>query len=147
MGPIGYGLFLGVAIQLCLRAAPQPAGSIILWSGLALQLACGAIVVWRRTSLPLATTAFSVASLGCGFLALLAALNRPYPSLPAPAWWIFGVTVVIPASLSFVESRRHKPEYDAWKAHVETSHAWDIFTLRHIPDLNQRRRENARASS
>ena len=60
-----YGAALGGVISLLLFCLPFPYGLLILCLGLGVQMAGFAVVVWRRTRLPLMTAAALCAAVGC----------------------------------------------------------------------------------
>lgn len=129
------GFFLGIAALLFIRAAPQPAGSILWFGFFAVQLTWGAVLCWRRTGLPFASLAMGVAAATSGLLAALAAAGHVFPDVP-PAWWIpSGAGLLSAPLLMLIESRVHRAKWIQWKQYMERKNAWEIFTGRHIPRL------------
>jgi hypothetical protein len=136
-GSAVYGFFLGVAVLLFTRAAPQPAGSILLWGFFAVHLMWGAVLCWRGTALPFATLAMGIASGTSGLLATLAAAGYVFPDLP-PLWWAPVSASLLSTPLMFlIESRIHREKWTQWKEYMERKNAWEILTGRHIPPLRK----------
>lgn len=139
VGSVVYGIFLGVGAVLFIQVAPQPTGSILWWGFFAAQLAWASALCWRRTGLPLATAAMTIAAATSGVLAALAAAGHVFPDLPR-IWWVpVGAGVLSAPLLLLVESRRHREKWMQWKEHMERKNAWDILLGRHIPELRDSR--------
>ncbi len=139
-GSAAYGFFLGLGSLFFIGGAPQPAGSIIWWGFFALQLTWGSAVCWRRTGLPFATAAMAIGAVTSGLLTVLAAFGNVFPDLPF-RWWVpvgFGL-VSAPVCL-FAESRVHRAKWNQCVDYMERKNAWDIFTVRHIPNLRSERK-------
>ena len=135
-GSTVYGLIGGIVFFVMITVVPQPTGSVVFWTLLAGQLTWGAAICWRRTRLPLATTAMSIEAISSALLATLAVLGRVFPDLPA-AWWppvVFGMAAG-PLCL-FAESRLHRRQWAEWRDYMTDKSAWDILTARHIPTLH-----------
>lgn len=134
-----YGLLFGVVMFLLGDVAPQPAGSLVLWGGLALHGSWGARVLWRRTRLPFATAAVLVAVLLSLTFASASLEGYTLATPPQDLRWV--VTIVGLALLSpvllFVESKAHAAEWARWKEFMEDKTAWDILLGRHVPDLRR----------
>jgi hypothetical protein len=76
-----YGALLGVVMVVLTKVAPQPAGAVIFWSLICIQLAWVAMTCWRRTGLPFATAAMINGSVVSGGLRRCRA-HRPTLSEP-----------------------------------------------------------------
>jgi hypothetical protein len=75
-----YGVLLGIVMVVLTTLAPQPAGAIIFWSLICIQLSWCAVICWRRTDLPFASAAMingSVMSAGLVVLALMGQRAEP----------------------------------------------------------------------
>jgi hypothetical protein len=135
VGSALYGVLIGSAFVLFTGVLPQPGGSIALWAFLAVQMAGGATVCWRRTRLPFVTTAMAIGALAAAGLAVLAAAGFVFPNLPR-GWWIpLGIVFAAGPALLLMESRLHRAEWRQWSRHMEHATVWDIVRLRHIPRL------------
>jgi hypothetical protein len=135
IGSAIYGVLGGIAFVLLTRVVPGPAGSVVWWSFVAIQLTWVSAICWRRTGLPFATAAMVIAAANSGLLALLAMSGSAFPDLPL-RWWIpvgFGL-VAAPVCL-LVESRVHRVESAQWRDYMAHKNAWDILVGRHIPNL------------
>ena len=133
-----YGIFIGIGSMLFIRAAPQPAGSILWWGLIASQLTWASTLCWRRTGLPFATAAMVVAAAGSGLLAILALAGYVFPDLPRVWWLPLGALMVSGPLLLLVESRVNRARWMQWKEYAQHMSAWEIFRGRHIPDLRDR---------
>src|SRR5471032_1568641 len=113
-GSAAYGFLLGIGFVLISRVAPQPAGSIVWWSLLAVQLTRGSTICWRRTGLPFASAAMAIGAVESSLLAALAAAGHIFPDLPS-AWWVpMGVLMISVPLCLFVESRVHRAQWARW---------------------------------
>ena len=130
-----YGVFIGIAIVVFTRIAPQPTGSIVLWSFFAVQLAWGAVTCWRRTGLPFATTAMGIGGTLSASLAVLAATGRVFPDLPRELWIPLGIGLISGPLFLLIESRVNRAKWKQWSDYMERKNVWDILTARHIPQL------------
>lgn len=130
-----YGLVMGIAAFLFMRAMPQPTGSIILWGFIAGELSWGAIVCWRRTGLPFATTAMIVGAMSSAVLAVLAAAGHVFPDLPFTWWALVVLSLVSGPLLLLVESRVNRARWKRWAEFMEGKSLWDVVTGRHVPFL------------
>lgn len=135
---------LGTALFLMEVVPPQPAVAVVGFGVLALLLAVGAVVLWRRTGMVFATLGFVVGAVG---LALFAWLKGRF----ADAWMAAGLAeagfpatpvVLVLAALAptflFVESRRSPRKWRLWRQRMESVRLVDFLLLRHIPDLRDR---------
>jgi hypothetical protein len=137
MGSGLYGALLGLIIVVLMKFAPQPAGAIIFWSLICIQLAWGALMCWRRTGLPFASAAMingSVMSVG---LVVLALIGQPFPHLAPASWVLVGCGAAIGPLFLLIESRVNQVKWQEWKRHMEHQTVWQIATGRHIPDLRK----------
>lgn len=135
-GSAVYGLIGGFVSVVMTTVVQQPTGSVVFWTLLAGQLTRGAAICWRRTRLPLATTAMGIGAITSGVFATLAVFGRVFPDFPA-AWWppiVFGM-VAGPLCL-LAESRLHRRQWAEWRDYMTDKSAWDILTARHIPTLH-----------
>jgi len=138
-GAAVYGFFWGLGAVFLTRIAPQPAGSVIWWGVLAVQLTWGATRCWRRTGLPFASAAMAIGAAGSALLAVLATQGRVFPNLPLQWWVPIGVLLISAPLCLGVESVVHREQWERWRAYMEHMTAWDIIAGRHFPRL----RDNA----
>ncbi len=134
-GSAVFGLCGGVLFSLAWMYAPHPLGPIMIWTAMAAYMSWAATICWRRMRLPFVTTAGALGATVFVAFALLAASGREFPNLPL-AWWLLGAVAFAGVPLFLVvESRVHPAEWQQWAAYLERKSAWEIFTLRHIPNL------------
>lgn len=137
VGSAMYGCVLALGFFLATKIAPQPAGSVLWWGVLTIQLGIAARLCWRRTALPFVTAAMTIAAAGCALLATLAAAGMVYPDLPAAWWPLVGAGMVASPTLVLVESRVSRARWDRWRVSMQRCSLWDILRGRHIPNLRQ----------
>ena len=134
-----YGLLLALLMFALGQWAPQPAGSVVLWTALSVQAAFGLWIIWHRLRLPW-LLAGSIAAL-LVFLVMipisarglnLATIAIELPLLAVVAIW--SALLFVPLSLG-LESLRKSPEWQAWSAHAEHATLWDMITFRHVPHI------------
>jgi hypothetical protein len=139
-----YGLFLGLLMVALGEWAPQPAGSILLWTMLSVQCAVGLRIEWQRLRLPWLTAGgiaalvvslamIPVSALGFNLATMIAAL--PLPVVVG----LWSALLFVPLSIG-LESLRGSAEWRAWAAHMEHATVWDMLTFRHIPHLRLTKR-------
>jgi hypothetical protein len=133
-----FGLLLAVTTVVATEVAPQPHGSIILWSFFTVQLAWAARVCWRRTGLPYATAAMGEGAVVSALLAVLAATGLVFPNFPATLWAVLVLSLAAGPILLWIESRKNPAQWRAWKNYMERVSLWDVVTMRHIPKLRSR---------
>jgi hypothetical protein len=141
-----YGAALGGVSSLLLVCLPFPYGLLILCLGLGVQMACFAVVVWRRMRLPFVTAAAFCAAVGCAV--------QIYVALPATAagnarpqsysdviyfWPMFAAAAIAPLCV-LAEWCWNREESNAWKTAMEHCTITDMLLFRHIPDLRGRAR-------
>jgi hypothetical protein len=140
-----YGSALGVVICLLMFALPFPIGLVILCLGLCLQMACFAVVVWRRTRLPLMSAAGLSVAVGCGgqiyvsIHALGAGNGRPPQGFAdlIYLWPMAAAAAIVPLCI-FAEWLWHRDRWETWKAEMENCTVTDMLLFRHIPNLRER---------
>lgn len=142
MAGVKYGLFLSLLIFALDTWAPQPAGSIVLWTALSVQAVLGLWIVWRRLRLPwfsagaIAALLVSLAMIPISARGLnLATIATEMPLLVVVAIW--SAVLVVPLSIG-AESLRDSPEWRAWSARVERATLWDMITFRHVPSIRSK---------
>lgn len=133
-----YGVLVGLVFVGFAGVAPQPTGSVLFWTVLAVQLAYGAAICWRRTGLPFATAAMTLGSAVSVWLALLATTGRVFPDLTVGEWFVAAIGIGVPPVLLLIESRVNRSRWQEWAHYMEHKSAWDIATGRHIPRLRHR---------
>jgi hypothetical protein len=133
-----FGLLLAVTTVVATEVAPQPHGSIILWSFFTVQLAWAARVCWRRTGLPYATAAMGEGAVVSAMFAILAANGHVFPNISAAYWVVVAIGLAAGPLLLWVESRKNPERWRAWKNYMERVSLWDVVTMRHIPKLRSR---------
>lgn len=134
-GSAVIGLLFGVTYVACSYFAPQPAGAICWWGFFAVQLAWGAVLIWRRTGLPFATAAAAIAGATMAMVAGLAAAGHVFPSLPPIGWVLFVLGLVAGPVCYGIESRVNRSRWTRWTEYQKDKNAWDQLLWRHIPDL------------
>jgi hypothetical protein len=142
MSGFKYGLILGTLMILLSHSAPQPAGSIVMWSALSVQAAWGLWITWHRLRLPW--------FLAGGVAALLVSLTM----IPLSARGLDLGTIVTESPLPMVvaiwsgllfvplavglEALRNSPEWKALSARSERASLWEMITFQHVPHMEQR---------
>ncbi len=142
MSGFKYGLIIGTLMFLLGHWAPQPTGSIVLWSALSAHAGLGLWITWHRLRLPW--------FLAGGVAALLASLTMiPLSArgldlatilteLPLPlAVAIWSAILFVPLAIG-LEALRNSPEWKAWSARSERASLWEMITFQHVPHLEQR---------
>jgi hypothetical protein len=118
-----------------MQLVPQPAGEIVWFGFWSVQLARGAVQIWRRTGLPFLTAAMVQGAVMSLCLAVLAAIGRPFQEMSAESWVLFAGTAVSALLLNHIESRVNKSKVKQCAEYMEHKNVWDILTGRHIPHL------------
>jgi peptidoglycan/LPS O-acetylase OafA/YrhL len=135
-GSAVYGLIGGLVFVVMTSMVPQPTGSVVFWSLSAGHFMWGAAICWRRTRLPLATTAMIIGAVMLAAFAVLAGFGRVFPDFPR-AWWPPIVLAMVAGPLCLLaESRLHRRQWAEWRDYMADKSAWDIVTARHIPTLH-----------
>ena len=132
-----YGALLGVAMVVLTKFVPQPAGAIIFWSLICIQLSWGALTCWRRTGLPFASAAMINGSVMSAGLVVLALMGQPFPNLAPTSWVLFGCGAAVGPLFLLIESRVNRDKWREWARNMEHTTPWHILTGRHIPDLRK----------
>ncbi|HEV7999827.1 MAG TPA: hypothetical protein VGP63_08110 [Planctomycetaceae bacterium] len=139
-----YGSALGVVICLLMFALPFPIGLVILCVGLCVQMTCLAVVVWRRTRLPLMSAAGLIVAVGCGVQiyvaihALVAGNGRPPGFADLIYLWPMAAAAAVGPLCFFAEWLWHRDRWEALKAAMEDCTVTDMLLFRHIPNLRER---------
>jgi hypothetical protein len=140
-----YGSALGVVICLLMFALPFPIGLVILCLGLCLQMACFAVVVWRRTRLPLMSAAGLIVAVGCGvqiYVAIDAFGVGNGRGLQGFAdliyFWPMAAAAAVGPLCFVAEWVWHRDRWEALKPAMENCTVTDMLLFRHIPNLRQR---------
>ncbi len=120
-----------------LRFVSQPAGAIIFWSLICIQLSWGALTCWRRTGLPFAAAAMINGAVMSAALVILALMGQPFANLAPTSWVLVGCEAAVGALFLFIESRVNRDKWTDWARHMEHRTPWHIITGRHIPDLRK----------
>jgi hypothetical protein len=135
-GSAVYGLIGGFLFVVMTRVGPQPTGSVVFFTLSAGHLMWGAAICWRRTRLPLATTAMIIGAITFTVFATLAAFGTVFPDFP-PGWWPPIVLGMVAGPLCLLaESRLHRRQWTEWRDYMADKSAWDILMARHIPTLH-----------
>lgn len=137
MAGLKAGLFFVAMMFVLGRWAPQPAGSVVLWSLFSAGSAVGAWVVWRRLRLPWFTLGLIIALLVSVAMIPISArgldLATIADALPLPAAIaIWSALAIVPLSAG-LESLRESPEWRAWAARTERATLLEMLTFRHVP--------------
>lgn len=136
-----YGVALAVLMFVLGRWAPQPAGSIALWSMLSAEAALSLWIMWHRLRLPwysagcLAALLASLAMIPVSARGLdLATMITELP-LPIPVA-IWSALLFIPLAIG-LESLRDSPEWRALSAQTRRASLWEMITFQHVPHIKQ----------
>ena len=132
-----YGALLGVVMVVLTKVAPQPAGAVIFWSLICIQLAWLAMTCWRRTGLPFVTAAMINGSAVSAGLVVVALIGQPFPNLAPASWVLFGCEAAIGPVFLVIESRVNPEKWQLWARHMEHQTLWHVVAGRHIPDLRK----------
>ena len=142
MSGFKYGLVLGILIPLLGSWAPQPAGSIVLWSALSAQAGLGLWITWHRLRLPWFLAGGVAALLASLTMIPLSArgldLGTILTGLPLPmAVAIWSAILFVPLAIG-LEALRNSPEWKALSARSERASLWEMITFQHVPHMEQR---------
>ena len=129
MASVLYGALFGGLSTIFTRLAPQPAGAILFWSFVSLQLAWFALVCWRRTRLPFITSGMINGSVLSAGLVILGFMGQPFPRLAPSSWVLFGAAATIGPVLLFIESRVNPEKWREWQRHMEHMTLWHILIV------------------
>jgi hypothetical protein len=137
MAGFKYGLFIASLMFALDEWAPQPTGSMVLWTLLAALMLRSLWVASRRLRLP-----WLAAGGAAGFLVSLAmipisarglnvaSIATELPLVDVAAIW--SALLFVPLCVG-LESLRESPEWRAWSARTEHATFWELVTLRHAP--------------
>ena len=142
MSGFKYGLVLGLLMILLGRWAPQPAGSIVLWSALSAQIGWGLWITWHRLRLPWFLAGGVAALLASLTMIPLSArgldLGTILTELPLPVGVaIWSAILFVPLAIG-LEALRNSPEWKALSARSERASLWEMMTFQHVPRIEQR---------
>lgn len=137
MAGVQYGIVLASLMMVLGEWAPQPAGTILLWTLLSLQLAVGTWIAWRRlrlrwfsaggmAALYAAVSMIDVSARGLTMKTMVIEL----PHSEIVAFWL--AVACVPVSIG-IESWRNAPAWRAFSARLETASLWDVLRFHHIP--------------
>ena len=135
-----YGVFVGAVIVFFTIALPEPLGWAICWSIFAVQLAVGAVVVWRRTGLHAMTCSFVWASGIAAVFAIACSRGMTFEDVLRRDPLLLVASISVAAALMFSERWWHPAAWAQFKRKADDSSVFDILTFRHIPDLRRLRR-------
>jgi hypothetical protein len=130
-----YGFALGTATVILGSLAPQPGGSVALWTVLAFDLLTAAAVTWRRTGMPFATASMVSGAAQLGLMAWLAFHGHRLLDMSADRLVAFGLWIAVGVALLYLESLVNKEKWQIWKDHTERVSFWGMLLMRHIPQL------------
>lgn len=133
-----YGLFLGVVMFVMMNLIPQPAGTVIFFALVTVQLSRGALICWRRTRLPFMTATLVHGAVMSLSLVVLEASGHPFRNLAPESLVLYVGGVVTAVLLMRIESRVNQPKWKALARHMEHQTVWDIVTGRHFPEIRDR---------
>jgi hypothetical protein len=129
-----YGVVVGLAITVA--GSFGPTGALLLWVVVFCQMSVGAVLVWKRTRLPLMTAGCVAGAGASAVFALLAAVNGDGWNdilFQHPLLVVGGA--FCPALLMFSERWAHPDAWRRLREQSERSTVQDILLFRHIPDL------------
>lgn len=130
-----YGLVGGLSFSLVAALVPQPWAFILLFGVTAVQLTAGAIITFRRTGLPFASLAMVIGAVESAVVVVLYATGYTLFTTPRPWAIVFWAGMVATPAVLYVDAFVNEDKWEAWKRHMESCSARDIFAGRHIPDL------------
>ena len=134
-GAANYGLFLAFVMFVLTRALPEPLGWVFFWSALVVQLASGAAIVWRRTSLAAMTGALAWGGANAAFFATMSWRGIQFDDLLVRHPVLVIASLLIAPFCIYLE-RWLQPT--AWQ-HLERAQRGcslrNVLAFRHIPDL------------
>jgi hypothetical protein len=130
-----YGAFLFTLMSVLTTVFPPVVGWLVFWAALSVQLSAGAVVMWRRTRLPLMTTGFVVgASASAVFAATAARGVLPQEFLMSHPF-LAGGLIALPPGLLYSEAWLRPNTWRQVKRRSREATFVEILTFRHIPDL------------
>jgi hypothetical protein len=137
-----YGVAFAVLMFVLGRWAPQPAGSIVLWSMLSAQVALTLWIIWHRLRLPWYSAGGVAALLASLAMIPVSArgldLATMVTALPLPiVVGIWSAILFVPLAIG-LESLRDSPEWRALSAQTKRASLWEMITLGHVPHIDQK---------
>jgi hypothetical protein len=137
MAGLKFGVFVGALIAILGQWAPQPAGSVALWTLVSVEAAVGLPIIWRRLRLPWFTAGavvvflVSLAMIPISARGLnLATIATVLPLVDVVAIWSAIVFGLLCAGLG---SQRDSREWREWAACVSRATLWEMLTFKHVP--------------
>lgn len=130
-----YGAFLGVVMFILTTALPAAVGWTVFWTAVAIQLGIGAVLVWRRTSLPMMTAGFVWAA---GVSVIFGAAATRGLLLEQLFWRdpvLVPASLLVAPALMFSERWLHPQTWQRLKRASDECSFLDILAFRHIPDV------------
>ena len=142
MSGFKYGLIVGTMMFMLGRWAPQPAGSIVLWSALSAYDGLSLWIFWHRLRLPWFQAGGVAALLASLTMIPLSArgldLGTILTELPLPMGVaIWSAILFVPLSIG-LEALRGSPDWKALSARSERASLWEMVTFQHVPHIEQR---------
>ena len=130
-----YGAFIAGVLFILTKALPGTTGSIVFWTGLAIQLSVGSVIVWRRTRLPMMTASVAWGAGISVILTLSAMRGMPFEQL----FWrdpvVVSTSLLLAPAVMFSERWLHPQAWHRLAQAIENSSVLDIMAFRHIPVL------------
>jgi len=137
-----YGLMVVTLIFVLGSWAPQPAGSIVLWSALSAHDGLSLWITWRhRLWLPWFQAGGVAALLASLTMIPLSArgldLGTILTELPLPMGVaIWSAILFVPLAMG-LEALRDSPEWKALSARSEHASLWEVITFQHVPHIER----------
>lgn len=126
-----YGVLVGVVMVVARGIGP--AAWTPLWIAISFQLACLAVITWRRTRLPFMTAGAFLAAVTGLTIGLVG--SREYEALLiAHPVAVLSLVPLFPV-LMFLEKWAHPAVWRRLRVEAERATLRDMLLLRHIPDL------------
>ncbi len=143
-GSLIYGAVGGLTFGALYSSAPTSVLALAI-AAVGVHMAWGARLCWRRTGLPLTSSAIAFGALVMGIAAVCTAGGHRF-FLDWPPGWLGAAIVAWGGGMSCIlaEPRVHPREWAAWKRYMSDMSALDILLGRHFPDL--RRIDDSRVS-
>jgi hypothetical protein len=137
-----YGVVFAVLMFVLGRWAPQPAGSIVLWSLLSAHVAFTLWIMWYRLRLPwysagcvaallASLTMIPVSARGLDLATMVTEL--PLPIVVA----IWSAILFVPLAIG-LESLRDSPEWRALSEQTKRASLWEMIRFRHVPQIDRK---------
>jgi hypothetical protein len=149
-GAAAYGRFIGSVLGIVVCSLTLflsvPIVMAIVCVGLGPQLACLAVVILRRTRLPLMAAPAVTGAVGCAVQIYVSIqtvkignVGRPQNLADLTYLWPMAATAAAIPLLILAAWWWHRDQWNVWKVAVRDCSVTDMLLFRHVPDLRQGR--------